>query len=103
MTARACDQVFDAFGLAGCVLLSQQREPKALRGIYHAEQAWFDPDGGPFVVVCEEHHTLVNVATLKAAKVTLTSDFCDDCRDKRPSCGRTVAHAAYAVHFERRH
>lgn len=40
-----------------------------------------------YTVVCEEHNTLVNVASLADARNTDVDDFCDDCRELLASQG----------------
>jgi hypothetical protein len=67
-------------GRAGCVSLTKSRDTFRLVGIYHAEQASLDADGGAWSVVCESHGTLVSITTLSGAKECSTLDFCDDCR-----------------------
>ena len=48
--------------------------------IYKADEAGLDPDGGPWVTVCETHFTLCNHTSLKLARPCLKiPDFCEDC------------------------
>ena len=62
-----------------------------------AEDLGLDPDGGKWVVICEKHATVVNVPTLRAARSTRTTDFCEACMeglpawDDRPLIGATLA------------
>ena len=46
-----------------------------------ADDLGLDPDGGRWVVICEDHYTLVNVDTLARARNTATSEFCEACRE----------------------
>ena len=43
-----------------------------------------DPDGGKWVVICEEHSTLVNVDTKQIAMDTRAIDFCDTGPHRHP-------------------
>ena len=48
--------------------------------IYKAAEADLDPSGGPWVCVCEEHHTLCNFTSLKKAREHLPYvDWCEEC------------------------
>lgn len=71
-----------AGGRSGCVEIRRSRVTGTLVGVYHAEQAHLDSDGGPWVTVCEEHGELVNHASLAAARWFRTDprEFCEGCR-----------------------
>ena len=48
--------------------------------LYHAYEAGIDDAGGPWVCVCETHHTVSNFKSQKLAKLHLpTADWCEDC------------------------
>jgi len=47
-----------------------------------ADELSLDADGGKWVVVCDEHSTLVNVGTKAVATSSSALDFCDECRDR---------------------
>ncbi len=72
------------YHLDGYVGLVEQRKSLItgkVYSIYFAEQAGLDPDGGPWVTVCEAHHTLCNHATLAGARNHLpTGDWCEECQ-----------------------
>ena len=69
-----------AEGLLGCV---EQRRPRAggFVGLYNAVQADLDPDGGPWVTVCEIHGALANHETLAVARAMLSypANWCEEC------------------------
>lgn len=73
-------------GLQGCVkqikpILGKYSGCK-LAGIYHAEQADLDPDGGPWVTVCETHGTICCHKTLTLARNHLPLlMWCGQCQD----------------------
>ena len=54
--------------------------PLGHRSYGTAEDLGLDPDGGRWVVICEDHFTLVNVDTLARARSTATEEFCDVCQ-----------------------
>jgi hypothetical protein len=56
-----------------------ERATGAILTIGTAVELGVDPDGGKWVVVCEKHATLVNVATKAHAMSTSARDFCDTC------------------------
>lgn len=47
-----------------------------------AEAAAADPDGGPWVTICEAHAALLNHATLEAARAWAAhpEEWCEECR-----------------------
>ena len=48
--------------------------------IYEAEKQGLDPSGGKYAVVCETHHTVVNVTSIPKARPCLKiPDFCEEC------------------------
>jgi hypothetical protein len=56
-----------------------QRSTGVLTTVGTAEELGCDPDGGKWVVLCEEHSTLVNVDTRKIARAVDVRDFCEAC------------------------
>lgn len=75
-------RLYSHAGLAGCVQRHRARQTGTLVGVYHAEQAGLDPDGGPWVTVCEDHGSVINHETLAQAKSHATDPegWCEDCR-----------------------
>lgn len=77
-------KTYNHAGRAGCVQLRRAQQTSTMVGIYHAEQAGMDPDGGAWVTICEEHSTLCNHDSLSLAR-SASSDplgWCEDCRGK---------------------
>lgn len=68
---------------AGLIDYRKSRQSGTHVGLYRAEEAGLDPDGGQYVTVCEEHNTLVNHDTLSIARshMPYPSGWCDDCRE----------------------
>jgi len=62
--------------------------PKGLT-IGKAAEMGLDGTDGAWVVVCEDHNTIVNVRTRKDARTVTGVDFCDGCRgdDEIMPCG----------------
>ena len=79
-------KTYRAHGFAGCVQKTKNRKTGHMVGVYNAEQAGFDQDGGPWAVICEKHDFLVNFTTLKMARSWASSPdvFCDVCREEHP-------------------
>lgn len=57
------------------------RGPLGYRTIGTADILGTDPDGGRWVIICEDHDTLVNVDTKAQALGTSTVEFCDYCAE----------------------
>jgi hypothetical protein len=57
----------------------RRRSKYGLRTYGTAEELGMDPDGGKWVVVCDDHHTCVNIDTKAHAMVIHTSEFCEEC------------------------
>jgi hypothetical protein len=57
-------------------------------GIYKAEDAYLDPTGGKWVLICEEHGTYINVRTMKDALewAAHPEEWCEVCQSHE---GRT--------------
>lgn len=52
--------------------------------VAEAEKSGFDPDGGDYITLCEEHSTVCNHATLRdALGWAPTLGWCEDCTGKR--------------------
>jgi hypothetical protein len=53
-------------------------------GIYKAEDAYLDPTGGKWVLICEEHDTYVNVRTMKDALewAAHPEEWCEVCQSQ---------------------
>ena len=68
---------------AGSRLSRRNRRTKTTVTLYHAEEAHLDPDGGPYVTVCEQHGNLVNHDTYALARdwMTAPEDWCPDCAE----------------------
>jgi len=45
----------------------------------HATTLGVDPEGGKWAVICDDHHTIVNVDTAATAARVSTYQFCDEC------------------------
>ena len=59
----------------------RRRSKYGLRTYGTAADLGMDPDGGKWVVICDEHHTCVNVDTKAQAAKMHTSEFCEECED----------------------
>lgn len=44
-----------------------------------AAELGLDPEGGPWVVICEDHHTCINVDLAAQARTLHTFQFCNEC------------------------
>lgn len=68
-------------GLAGCVSQFRSRDTRTLVGLYNCAQAGLeDNPETPWCVVCEEHHTLVCVESLRRARqIRSPREFCEAC------------------------
>lgn len=66
--------------------LIQRRKSKkhgVLVSVYEAVKGGFDPDGGPFVTLCEEHGSLCNHETLSLALGHAPHcEWCEDCQHR---------------------
>ena len=53
-------------------------------GIYKAEDAYLDPTGGKWVLICEEHGTYINVRTMKDALewAAHPEEWCEVCQSQ---------------------
>lgn len=73
---------YNLHGLAGLVAQRRCRKTGRLVGLYNAEQAGLDPEGGPWVTVCEEHGILCNHRSLALAYHHMTDPegWCELCR-----------------------
>lgn len=58
------------------------RSTKTRVTLYEAEKADLDPEGGPWALVCEEHGSIVNHQTQKAARAWMSApeEWCPSCR-----------------------
>lgn len=57
-------------------------------GVYKAEEAGMDPDGGKWATVCEEHSTILNSDTRAGAEAAASwPDWCGECQVKLPDAG----------------
>lgn len=59
--------------------MTRRRSKYGLRSYGTAEEMGLDPDGGRWVVTCDEHHTCVNVDTKAIALTLHTYEFCNEC------------------------
>lgn len=50
------------------------------RTVGTAEALGLDPEGGKWVVICEDHHTVVNVDRRTLARSLATYEFCEECQ-----------------------
>lgn len=89
---------------AGQVARMLNRETGSLMGVYRAEEAGLDTLGGPWVAVCEDHGSIVNVQTARRAHEAARDprSFCEGCRDSMPNrmvndIARTLEDAGFAV------
>lgn len=66
---------------AGCLDLHRSTVTGHVVGLYRAEEASLDPEGGPYATVCEQHHTICNHRTLRLARLHLDSaGWCEACQ-----------------------
>ena|GEM_PF-7034501 len=58
-----------------------------------AADAGADPEGGPWVTICEEHAALLNHPTLADARAWAPSpwEWCEECRDLHERTDRLLA------------
>ena len=68
---------------AGAVLSRVNRKTKATITVYKASEASLDPEGGPYVTVCEQHGCLVNHESRRLARDWMTEPeaWCADCAE----------------------
>lgn len=50
------------------------------RTIGTADDLMLDDAGGKWVVICEDHHTVLNTRTLADARSSATREFCEACQ-----------------------
>lgn len=69
-------------GYAGLVRWSRSRVTGGKVGIYAAEQAGLDPEGGQWAIVCEEHSLILNCPTFEVAQyyAPRTDHWCEECQ-----------------------
>ena len=69
-------------GLAGCVARGKCRSTGTRTAIYIAAEQGIDADG-KYVVICEDHGTLLSCYTLAQARSFKPHpmEFCDECRE----------------------
>ena len=75
----------------GLVESKVRRQTGQRVSIYRADEAGMDPNGGPWVTLCEEHGCLVNHEKLAFARAWATCplSWCEECQslwsgDKNP-------------------
>lgn len=69
----------------GIVYASRARSSGTIVGLYDVRKTdQFDPDGGRWVTICENHSTIVNHLTRKLAEAFMASPeaWCEDCQEK---------------------
>lgn len=71
---------------SGCLELRRARSTGTIVGLYKAEEARLDTEGGPYVTVCEDHGHLVNHATRTMAERHLSrpDEWCAVCQGEDP-------------------
>lgn len=81
MRARGGIQEWAFNDLAGCVVQRRSRVTGHLVGLYHADQADLDSDGGRWATICEEHGHIVNHDTQALARAHLgdPTGWCEAC------------------------
>ena len=68
--------------LAGLIESKRRRATGTVVSIYRAEEADLDPEGGPYVTVCEDHGTICNHETLTLARQHAPyAEWCENCQD----------------------
>lgn len=66
----------------GCIQESRSRLTGSEVGLYEAEPAGYDPEGGRWVTVCHTHGTICNHETLVVARYHLPMcEWCEDCME----------------------
>lgn len=66
---------------AGLIESKKRRATRTVVSIYRAEEGGFDPDGGPYVTICEDHGTICNHRTLALARSHAPwAEWCEDCQ-----------------------
>ncbi len=75
-------KAYNEHGLAGCVQKTRSRKTGTMVGVYNAEQAGLDTEGGPWAVICEEHDSVVNFPSITTARswAPTPHEFCDECQ-----------------------
>lgn len=72
---------------AGCRWRRRNRATGALVGLYKADEAGLDTDGGQnWYLVCEDHGRLLSFPTRQSAEWhggDDTTEWCDGCREER--------------------
>lgn len=70
---------------AGCLTIRRSQQTGHFVGVYHpAAEAGFDAAGGDWVTVCEDHGTICNHKTRKAAIEHLAgADWCEACQQEQ--------------------
>lgn len=57
----------------------RRRSKYGLRTYGTAEELGLDPEGGKWVVICDDHGTIANMDTKRLAMMTATDEFCEEC------------------------
>lgn len=66
----------------GLIQRQKSRKLGVWVSVYEAEKGGFDPDGGPYVTICEAHSTICNHNTLKLALAHAPHvEWCEECMD----------------------
>lgn len=76
---------YHAHDYAGCVSLRHNRQTGTEIGVYNADQAGYDPAGGPWAVVCHSHNWILNVHSLEMARYCASHplEWCEYCNGVR--------------------
>ena len=69
------------YQMSSLIESKKRRATGTVVSIYRAEEAGFDPEGGPYVTVCEDHGTICNHSTLALARFHAPrAEWCEECQ-----------------------
>lgn len=74
------------------------RGPLGHRTVATAETLGLDSEDGKWVVVCEDHKTLISTSTRNDARQTCTTEFCDDCRSGHNTDGASCTRCGQGIY-----
>lgn len=79
-------RTYNEHGLAGCVQRNRSKRTGFMVGVYNAEQAGLDQEGGAWVVMCEEHGSVINFPSITKARswAPCSDEWCEECQEHSP-------------------